>query len=425
MINLIKELLNKNNIEEYIISETEFEDLELYFIRDSLDMKRSKHLLNYSVKIFNNFNENGEKFKGDTTLTIYPSMTKDEIDKAIVEGYYITSLVKNRYYNLPKGNKKDEKILIESKISKNTLEETANKLREALYKNNNIDKGFINSAEIFVEKVRKKILGANGTDIEYVKYNTHGEYVTQWIDKDDVELYNSFSYNDLEEDELALKVKEAILNTGYREKSLNPPKTGSYNVILSGEEVKTLLSYYLEISEASMIYQGYSNFKINNSVQGNDIKGDKINIRLTSSVPFSNEGVKLIDRTLIDKCELKSIYGSSRFMNYLNLEPVGEYDGAIISGGNTSFNDMISNGDLHIIKFSDFQMDSLTGDFFGEIRLALLKDGDNLIPLTGGSLSASIKDVQSDFILSKEVQNLGSYKIPLAIKLNSVEISGK
>lgn len=424
MIDLIKELLKTHKIEEYIISETEFEDVELYFIKDSLDMKRSKHLLNYSVKIFNNFNEDGENFKGDTTLTIYPSMTKEEIDKAIGEGYYIASLVKNKYYDLPRGSK-NEKILIKSKLSESTLEESAIKLRKALFKNNNIDKGFINSAEIFVEKVRKKIVGSNGTDIEYIKYSTNGEYVTQWIDKEDVELYNSFRYNDLEDDELALQVKESILNTGYREKSLNPPKTGSYNVILSGEEVKTLLSYYLENSEASMIYQGYSNFKINSSVQGTDIKGDKINIKLTSSVPFSNEGVKLIDRTLIDNCELKSIYGSSRFMNYLNLEPVGEYDGAIISGGNTSFNDMINNGDLHIIKFSDFQMDSLTGDFFGEIRLALLKDGDNLIPLTGGSLSANIRDVQSDFILSKEVQNLDSYKMPLAIKLNSVEISGK
>lgn len=424
MIKLIEDLLIKNNIDEYIISESELEGIELYFIKDSLDMKRSKHLLNYSVKIFNNFIENGEKFKGDTTLTIYPSMTKEEIDKIIKDGYYIASLVKNKYYDLPIGNKND-KIIIESKLSKTTLEESANKLREALFKNNNIENGFINSAEVFVEKIRKRIIGSNDTDIEYVKYNTHGEYVTQWIDKEDVELYSSFSFNDLEEEELALKVKEAILNTGYREKSLNPPKTGSYNIILSGEEVKTLLSYYIQNSEASMIYQGYSSFNINGSVQGEDVTGDKISIKLKSSVPFNNEGIKLIDRCLIDNCKLKSIYGSSRFMRYLNIQPVGEYDGAIISGGNISFNDMIKDGDIHIIKFSDFQMDSLTGDFFGEIRLALLREGDNLIPLTGGSLSANIKDVQDNFILSKEIQKLDSYEIPLAIKLSGVQISGK
>lgn len=424
MINLIKDLLIENNIDEYIISENEVEDIELYFIKDSLDMKRSKHLLSYSVKIFNNFIKNEEKFKGDTTVTIYPSMTKEEIDKTIKEGYYIASLVKNKYYDLPTGNKND-KIIIESKLSKITLEENANKLSKALFKNNNIENGFINSAEVFVEKIRKKIIGSNNTDIEYVKYNTHGEYVTQWIDKEDVELYNSFSFNDLEEEELALKVKESILNTGYREKSLNPPKTDSYNIILSGEEVKTLLSYYLENSESSMIYQGYSNFKINNSVQGENVIGDKINIKLKSSIPFNDEGIKLIDRCLIDNCELKSIYGSSRFMRYLNIDPVGEYDGAIILGGNTPFNNMIKDGDMHIIKFSDFQMDSLTGDFFGEIRLALLKDGNNLIPLTGGSLSANIRDVQNNFIFSKEVQNLGAYKFPAAIKLNNVQISGK
>ena len=48
---------------------------------------------------------------------------------------------------------------------------------------------------------------------------------------------------------------------------------------------------------------------------------------------------------------------------------------------------MFVDGTLKIIRFSDFQMDEITGDCFGEIRLALLKKGDEIIPLTGGSVT--------------------------------------
>ena len=83
------------------------------------------------------------------------------------------------------------------------------------------------------------------------------------------------------------------------------------------------------------------------------------------------------------------------------------------------------DGELEILRFSDFQMDALTGDFAGEIRLALLKKGDKVIKLTGGSLAANIKDVQNNITLSKEMQNFDAFTVPKAIKLRDVEISGK
>ena len=45
---------------------------------------------------------------------------------------------------------------------------------------------------------------------------------------------------------------------------------------------------------------------------------------------------------------------------------------------------------LHVVRFSDFQMDSFSGHFSGEIRLAYWCDGENVIPVTGGAVNGSI-----------------------------------
>lgn len=423
MLETILDILDKNNIREYIITESKVETVELYFIKKALDMNRKKKVLNYRVRVFNSFFKDGEEFKGDSTVVVHPSMSFDEIDEVINGGYFAASFGTNKTYKVPSGYIGEE-VVKESKFKDISLEDAALRMRNALYKNDNFEKGFINSAEIFVRKVEKRIINSRGADAAYVKYEAEGEFITQWIENDDVELYNSFKYEDLEEESLALMVKNAILNTNYRDKAMESPKTGRYDVILSGENVKTIFEYYIDNANTQMIYEKYSAFKIGYNVQGKVIEGDKLNITITSTEPFSEEGMELIDRVLIQDGQLKTIHGSFRFADYLGVTPIGEYDAAIVKGGNTSLDKIFEDGDLHILKFSDFQMDSYTGDFFGEIRLALLKDGEDIISLTGGSLSANIKEVQENLCFSKEMQSHGAFKLPTAVKLKAVQISG-
>nr|WP_243159513.1 metallopeptidase TldD-related protein [Clostridium sp. SM-530-WT-3G] len=219
--------------------------------------------------------------------------------------------------------------------------------------------------------------------------------------------------------------KEAIINAGYRDRSKDAPETGEYDVILCGSSVHEFFGYYLANSRTDMIYQKYSNFRLGENVQGTDIKGDKVNITLKSSVPFSNEGIVLKDTKLIEDGVLKAIHGPYNFAQYLGIEPIGSFDGAVIQGGSTSEKDMFSDGTLKIIRFSDFQMDEVTGDCFGEIRLSLLKKGDKIIPLTGGSVTININDVKENMTFSKETQDDRGVIIPKCIKFKNVNIAGK
>lgn len=421
MLDLILKVLKNNNINEYIINEVKKQSYELYMIKKEVDMDRRKNITIYTVTVFK---DNGDGLKGSSVVNVYPSMDEEEITEVLKDAYYAAGFVKNKSYNLPKGYK-GEKVYDNSSLSNMTLEESAYRVKNALYKYDNFEHGWINSSEIFVTKADVRIITSNNVDASYEKYSIDGEFVAQWVEDSDVEIYNMFSYDDLKEEELALKAKEAIINAGYRDKSKEAPSTGKYDVILCGSSVHEFFEYYLRNSRTDMIYQKYSNFKLGENVQGAEINGDKVNIELKSSVPFSKEGIVLKDTKLIEDGVLKAIHGPYNFAEYLGIEPIGNFDGAVIQGGSTSEEDMFSDGSLKIVRFSDFQMDEVTGDCFGEIRLALLKKGDEVIPLTGGSVSINVKDVKDEMLFSKESEDDRGAVVPRCIKFKNVNVAGK
>ncbi len=69
-------------------------------------------------------------------------------------------------------------------------------------------------------------------------------------------------------------------------------------------------------------------------------------------------------------------------------------------------------------------MDAMTGDFGGEFRLGIYFDGEKEIPVTLGSVSANLKEVQNELYLSKEVVKSNNYIGPKFIKFNNINIAG-
>ena len=69
-------------------------------------------------------------------------------------------------------------------------------------------------------------------------------------------------------------------------------------------------------------------------------------------------------------------------------------------------------------------MDSMGGNFGGEIRLAYLNDGEKITPVTGGSINGSIIEAQKSFKFSKETQNTSKFVGPKAILLKNISVAG-
>lgn len=427
MIEKIKSILEKNNIKTYRINCVKSKSFELFFIKKEMDLVRSTDVVEYSVTVYRDFSFNGVQMRGHATALLFQDMTDDEITKGINNVYYAASFVKNKYYDIPKP------CFNNSFVTKDyNLKEEAFKMADALFSADGKEgKGFINSAEIFANKKIIKVVNSNGIDVEFVKFNFNGEFVTQAVaNGQNVEIHTEFSYNAPEYTQLKSKAEEALKTVYDRSEAVNSAPAGNYDIVLTGANVATVLEYYTKRTQGSMIYAGYSSYKEGCFLQGddNDIKGELLNINLKATQPYSAEGIAMTDRNLAQDGILKTIHSGARFSHYLGIEPTGDYGAFECGCGSESFENMKKNT-LYISVFSDFQMDPFTGYFGGEIRLAYMfeeKDGKLKInKYTGGSVNGTIFEAQKAMVFSKERYKDDKYEGPYAMKIKGVSVAGE
>ena len=423
--------LKKLKISEYVINISRIKSVQLFFVKKTLDSKSSEDTLSIDVTVFNSFSKNGKDMKGSASVHIYDGMTDAEIDDVLRSAYLAASYVNNPAYEL---QEKTENTYIEmpSDLNGKRLDECADIMTKALFAEDHNDKVFLNSAELFVYEKDVRILTSNGIDCGYKKRYISGEFVAQCRNPQDVETYASFRYKGLETDSLRNKVKKILDYTLSRAEARIAPKAGNYRVIIGDSFIKSVFDYYIGRANANYIYAGYSSFKLGENVQGKnaegnpaDVTGDRISISLVAGEPFSGEGTPQKDRVLMKEGVLKTYHGGVRFSRYIGVEPTGFYSQIKVDAGSVSLEEMKKKPYLHVVNFSDFQMDDFTGHFGGEIRLAFLYDGEKITPVTGGSINGSLLDAQTNILLSKELQKEEDYEGPAAICFENVAVAGE
>lgn len=74
MLEKIMEILRKHpKISDWTVSEVQNESAEFFFVRDKLDMNRRTKTTELDLRVFVEFAENGEAYKGDAVAHIGPS----------------------------------------------------------------------------------------------------------------------------------------------------------------------------------------------------------------------------------------------------------------------------------------------------------------------------------------------------------------
>lgn len=431
MINKILSALKKSGVELYQITETKQEKAELYFIRKSLDMQRMGDIRQAEVVIYKEFWEGDMHMLGSAAVQVQDSYTEEMMAELFRDTLYAAGFVKNKYYELYAGNKNTQSETPEADhcpadktLADKSLTEIAQSFTEALFAEDQETDVFLNSAEIFALKTTCHIINSKGVDVSYCKIRVQGEFVVQCTEGQDVETYQHFAYVNCDTNPLRNKVRETLRMTRDRAKAVSAPPAGEYRVILSGPYVREIFDYYVDRSSASMIYMKYSTFQIGCNVQGGTAGKDNIHLTLKATVPYSAEGIPMKDRELIKDGNLLMIHGNNRFAYYLNLEPTGNYESYKAPAGNVSLDEMRQGMYLEVVNFSDFQMDSFSGHFGGEIRLAYLCDGEKRIPVTGGSINGNILEAQKSLVFSSQIQTEESFEGPLAVCMEKIQVAG-
>lgn len=418
------ELLKKCGVETWFIREEGRKAVELYFIKKNLDMRRINNTVDATISVYADVEKDGKKLRGCSDIIVAASMSDEEIEKRITDAKYAASFALNPFYELP-ASEKSECVVKESDLNDFELSQIADAFTKAVYEEDCDDASFINSFELFVKEYHCKMMSSGGTDVAYVKRRVTGEFVAQCRTPQDVETYQDFDFDSMAIAEMKKLVKDTLQLTRDRASATKMPKKGNYDILLSDKYVPQIFSFYGERAHAAYIYPGYSNYEVGKNVQGEEVSGELLDMDFVPSNPFNEEGIRMIERPFVKEGVIRTLHGSQRLSYYLGIPQVGTYDKLRVRAGKEAYSEMKKNC-LHVVNFSDFQVDALDSSFKGEIRLAYLYDENgNKTCLTGGSINGNLMKAQTSFAFSKETQKLSDYDGPLAIKLNDVAVSGE
>lgn len=420
MIVKMKEALSRLQIDTWRINWNHTETAELFYIGRGADMRRAADYTEAQVTVYHDFEFAGKKMRGSALVNVFPGMDDKALDKAIGEAYAAAAHVKNAWYELPAPVVDLQSAPEETE----TLAQSAKRMADALYSADILGDAFINSAEIFAEKSDVRVVASNGLDVAYTKHAYKGEFVTQCTKPQDVEIYTSFSYTKPDTEALKKEAEEALQTVQARAGATENPKAGSYDCVISGQQIARLLSAYAMKANASMVFARYSQYAVGSSVQGEGVQGEKLNISLKSPVPYSAEGVAMPGMPLTKDGVLQNLHGEARFCRYLGIEPAGNYGTVCVENGSVPMAEMLKAPCIHPVEFSDFQVNPLSGQFGGEIRLAYVYDENGVHTVTGGSINGSLLEAQKDMLFSAERYGSSQYEGPMAVKLRNVSVAG-
>ncbi len=432
MLELIKNILTKHKeISGYKICETRVMSNELFFIKKNVDMDRVKNVHHFDITVYVDYTEDSVDYRGSAETGIHPTMNEAEIEKAIQEAAMAAGFVKNPYYPLAKPAKEES-----GRSFSNFAEESPaywmNEITKAIYKNDIYEKGGISSCEIFLDKITTRIVNSEGVDVQKEGYHCMVEFITAWKEEgEEIELYRRVDCSEFDAGLLAEEVKTMIGICREKASAENTPVLGNSNVLLTREAVKDFFSYYTSMSSGASIYNHSSTWKLGDQIQGEEVKGDKLTLTLdpflknsTDSESFDSDGFPLKPVTIIEQGELKRYSADTRYAHYLGITPTGRIGNLVVSSGSRETEELKKEPHLMTAAFSDFTVDSMTGDFCGEIRLAWYYDGKHTVPVTGGSVTGNINMLHHEMYLSRERQKDNNFEGPKVILLKNVTVAG-
>lgn len=423
-------LQTKSNVDEYKIINTKTTSTELFFIKDQLQMNRGKDVEKTTVFVYRNFEENNKKYKGSSSAQLAPTMTMKEMEDAIDTAALAASFVKNEYYELEHPTN-DVAPTIESKFSQGEMIDNIANLVKDIYEENNQFGSYINSTEFFINQKNIRIMNSNGIDVSFITYDGEIELITENKEgKEAIESYDVIQFSDYNPTKIKELIDESMQFASLRSKAIPMPKVDNIPVILDGVAARRLWNYYLFNAEASSLYNHLHSNKVGDNIQG-ELTGDKVSITLTPEIEnssrntyYDDNGTFLKEHQIIKDGVIQTITASKRFAYYLDLPCTGEIPNIIVAPGTKTLEELRTGPYLELLKFSSFQSDPMTGNFGGEFRLGIYYDGEKEIPVTLGSVSANIKETQSNMYLSKELVMDDDFIGPKLIKFDNVRIAG-
>ncbi len=423
MLEQIVSLLKESGVHAWELSDVQNRGWEFYFIRHALDQNRAKNVEHIQIKVYQLI-EDG-KFMGSASAELPPTATAEEAKKLISDLAYRATLVKNRPYPLnppragqPMTDASDTAAIAEDFIrTMRSLPETENE--------------DVNSYEIFVSDKIRRFLNSEGVDITERYPDSMIEVVVNARkDGHEIELYRNFTSGSCDSEALKRDLSKAMAYGRDRLRTVPTPNLEKADVLFSGSDACSIYEYFVDRCDPAMIFRRMSDWEPGKPI-AQELLGDKLSVFTRRELPnssrnqgFDSEGAPIRDCCIIQDGVVREILGRRMFSCYMGLENSFHPENIEVTGGTSGEDELRKGPYLEAVEFSDFQVDAMTGDIFGEIRLGYWHDGDTVIPVSGGSVSGSMLDFVKDFSMSVDQAQYDSMRIPALTLLKNVTVTG-
>ena len=423
MLEKIVALLKESGVHAWELSDVKTRGWEFYFIRHALDQHRAKDLEHIQIKVYQLI-EDGQ-FLGSASADLPPTASEEEAKKLIADLAYRATLVKNKPYTLnpPRPGKP-----MEAPVDLATIAEDFIRSMKALPETEGED---VNSYEIFVSDKVRRFLNSEGVDVtERFPDSMIEVVVNARKDGHEIELYRNFTSGTCDAEGLKRDLRKAMAYGRDRLRTLPTPNLEKADVLFSGSDACSIYEFFSDRCDAAMIFRRMSDWAPGKSVS-EELLGDKLSLFARRELPnssknrgFDAEGAPIRDVCLIRDGVVEEILGGRMFASYMGLENSFDPSNLEVTGGSMTEEELRKGPYLEAVEFSDFQVDSLTGDIFGELRLAYWHDGETVTPVSGGSLSGSMFDFVKDMRMSKAQAQYDNMRIPALTLLKNVTVTG-
>ena len=424
MLNTIVRLLNEAGVSAWEISDVKTRGWEFYFIRHALDQNRVRDVEHITLKVYQLIEDGA--FLGSASCKIAPTAGETELRAQIADLAYRATLVKNKAYTLREPEEMEapacEPIDLEA-IAGDFLR-TMRALPETAGED-------INSYEIFVSAKTRRFLSSTGVDVEESYPDSMIEVVVNARrEGHEIELYRNYKSGTCDVEGLRRDLERTMRYGQDRLAARPTPPLGRADVLFTTSDAVSLYRYFAERLNAAMIYRGMSDWKLGEPVAA-EFHGDRPSLTARRELPnsshnhrFDAEGAPIRDTVLLEDGVARGYLGGRMFAAYLGLEKAFSPTNLEVAGGNRSEEELRAGRYLEVVEFSDFQVDSVTGDLFGEIRLAYWHDGESVTPVSGGSISGSMRELAGEMFLSRESAQYDNWRIPASTLVKGVTVTG-
>ena len=423
MLEKIVALLKESGVHAWELSAVQERGWEFYFIRHELDQHRAKDLEYIQIRVYQLI-EDG-KFMGSASADLSPTATEAEAKKLIQDLAYRATLVKNKPYTL---NPPRPGQPMEAPVDVAAIAEDFIRTMDALPETDTED---VNSYEIFVSDKVRRFLNSEGVDVTERYPDSMIEVVVNARkDGHEIELYRNFRSGSCDGAGLREKLSKAMAYGRDRLRTRPTPNLEKADVLFSGADACSIYEFFSDRCDPAMIFRRMSDWEPGKPV-AQELLGDKLSVFARRELPnssknrgFDGEGAPIRDVSIIQDGVVRELLGGRMFSSYMGLENSFDPTNIEVTGGTASEEELRKGPYLEAVEFSDFQVDTLTGDIFGEIRLAYWHDGETVTPVSGGSVSGSMFDFVKTMRMSREQTQYDNMRIPALTLLKNVTVTG-